>query len=81
MQLITLEFNIMNNEVISEAMTISLAVLFKDLPEEPEFVAGIRRAPRRKLSLTNAEIELALKNALRYIPEQWQETLAPEFLD
>ncbi|MBU0926444.1 MAG: urocanate hydratase, partial [Spirochaetes bacterium] len=52
-----------------------------ELPPYPEFIAGIRRAPRRECALTEAQERQALKNALRYVPESWQETLAPEFLD
>jgi urocanate hydratase len=63
---------------ISKAMTVKLD---DDLSEMPEFVAGIRRAPKRELMLNQEEIGLALKNALRYIPEKWHEKLAPEFLD
>lgn len=33
------------------------------------------------MTLTKPEIQLALKNALRYIPEELHEILAPEFLD
>ena len=51
------------------------------LPEYPEFQKGIRRAPKRELNLTKKEIKLALKNALRYIPEEFHVELAPEFLD
>lgn len=51
------------------------------LPEYPEFVDGIRRAPKREFNLTQKETETALKNALRYIPEKWHEKLAPEFLE
>ena len=35
---------------------------------------------KRELNLNEREIKLALKNALRYIPESLHETLAPEFL-
>ncbi|MBM7561361.1 urocanate hydratase [Fusibacter tunisiensis] len=61
--------------------TINIESLFDVLPEYPEFKSGIRRAPMRELTLTPSEIELALKNALRYIPEKWHEVLAPEFLE
>ena len=71
----TLNFN---NEDIKNAMTIKLT----DIPKEiPTFEKGIRRAPRREAKLSNADIKLALKNALRYIPEEYHEDLAPEFLD
>ena len=51
------------------------------LPEMPIFQDGIRRAPDRGYDLTPAQTELALKNALRYIPEEFHETLAPEFME
>lgn len=46
-----------------------------------EFLPGIRRAPKRELTLTQNEIKIALKNALRYIPEEDHEEIAPEFLE
>lgn len=67
----------MNNFDIAGAMTINLDSV---LPEYPQFVEGIRRAPRREMPLNKREIALALKNALRYIPENLHEKLAPEFL-
>ncbi|WP_442920672.1 urocanate hydratase [Mesotoga prima] len=51
------------------------------LPPDPEFKPGIRRAPKRELTLSKKEIELALVNALRYIPVRLHEKLAPEFLN
>ncbi len=51
------------------------------LPDYPLFVPGIRRAPDRGYSLTPAQTETALKNALRYIPAELHEALAPEFMD
>jgi len=68
----------MSNSKISGAMKIKLDSV---LPEYPKFVDGIRRAPRREMDLNKQEIELALRNALRYIPEDLHEELAPEFLD
>ncbi len=50
------------------------------LPPEATFEAGIRRAPDRGRPLTKKETVLALKNALRYIPERFHKELAPEFL-
>lgn len=55
--------------------------LIKELPSMPKFEKGIRRAPKRELNLNKREIEIALKNALRYIPEELHEEIAPEFLD
>jgi len=69
---------IMNNVDINNAMTIKLS---DTLPPDPTFEPGIRRAPNRGLDLSKNEIVIALKNALRYIPENLHETLAPEFLN
>jgi urocanate hydratase len=51
------------------------------LPEMPEFVEGIRRAPDRDFRLSKEQTKTALKNALRYVPEKYHEKLAPEFLN
>ncbi len=51
------------------------------LPAYPSFVAGIRRAPDRGFRLTPAQTRTALKNALRYVPVELHEKLAPEFLE
>ena len=51
------------------------------LPPAPIFEKNIRRAPMRPLNLKDHEIKLALKNALRYIPKDLHEKIAPEFLD
>ena len=69
------------NGDISKHMTVKLENIFPDLPDKPTFVEGIRRAPKRKLTLSQGELGLALKNALRYVPEKWHEVLAPEFME
>src|SRR5512143_917453 len=69
------------NADIGKAMEIQLGALFSELPSMPEFAKGIRRAPTRHFNLSQKDTELALKNALRYIPEKWHQALAPEFLD
>lgn len=51
------------------------------LPELQPFESGIRRAPDRGCTLNRAQTLLALQNALRYIPEEFHEQLAPEFLE
>ena len=63
---------------ISKAMKIKLP---DKLPPDPVFEECIRRAPNRGYDLTVEETKLALKNALRYIPEKLHEKLAPEFLN
>lgn len=51
-----------------------------ELPPPPVFDPALRRAPDRGFKLTSAQTKLALRNALRYIPESLHATLAPEFL-
>jgi len=70
-----------NNVDVSRSMTIKLDEIFGELPDIPGFIKGIRRAPKRDFNLSKRETELALKNALRYIPEKWHTILATEFLD
>ncbi|OQY39773.1 MAG: urocanate hydratase [Candidatus Cloacimonetes bacterium 4572_65] len=55
--------------------------LSDELPPKAEFDAGKRRAPNRGLNLTEIEVKIALKNALRYVPEHLHEEIAPEFLE
>lgn len=68
----------MNNKEIGNAMTIKLDPV---LPEYPVFQEGVRRAPMRELTLSDHEKKLAVKNALRYVPEELHEALAPEFME
>jgi urocanate hydratase len=69
---------------------IQTVVSFKDqilqgipaqLPERKEYDPSLNHAPKRKDILSKEEKKLALKNALRYFPEQHHEILAAEFLD
>lgn len=55
--------------------------LSNQLPDYPAFVEGIRRAPDRGYTLTPEKTKTALRNALRYIPEELHAKLAPEFLE
>jgi urocanate hydratase len=64
-----------------DTIRLPLFADFDDLPETPPFEPGIRRAPDRGYTLNEADTILALKNALRYIPEKHHERLAPEFLE
>ncbi|MCL2617644.1 MAG: urocanate hydratase [Defluviitaleaceae bacterium] len=50
-----------------------------DLPEMPEFLPGLRRAPRREAVMSAGDKVTAVKNALRYIPKQHHEQMAKEF--
>ncbi|MCF8069176.1 MAG: urocanate hydratase [Desulfobacterales bacterium] len=67
-----------SNGRIHNSMTIKLD---DTLPEMPEFIEGIRRAPDRGFRLSKNQTETALKNALRYIPEIHHEIVATEFLE
>lgn len=68
----------LDNKAISDAMTIKLD---NQLPEYPGFVEGVRRAPDRGFRLTKEQTRIALKNALRYVPQELHETLALEFME
>lgn len=68
----------LNNNEIKSAMTIKLDEIY---PEYPKFEEGIRRAPDRGFRLTKAQTKIALKNALRYVPKELHEKLAPEFME
>ncbi len=63
---------------MNEAQTIQLPA---ELPPKKEFLPGIRRAPSRGFHLTKQQTITALKNALRYVPNELHEQLAPEFLE
>ncbi len=67
----------MDNISIASSMTIKLEPV---LPATQCFEPGIRHAPDRGLTLNTFEIKIALKNALRYIPTELHEHVAPEFL-
>ena len=60
---------------------IEKITLKDELPEYPEFVEGIRRAPSRYFNLNEYQTKLALKNALRYVPKHLHTKIAPEFLE
>ena len=68
----------LDNTAICEAMTIKLG---NDYPDYPQFNEGIRRAPDRGFRLTKEQTKIALKNVLRYVPEELHEKLAPEFME
>ncbi|MDR2909320.1 MAG: urocanate hydratase [Oscillospiraceae bacterium] len=68
----------MTNSETMSAMTVKLD---DPLPAYPAFEPGIRRAPKRDFLLTKEQTKIALMNALRYIPEEYHEDLAGEFLE
>lgn len=58
-----------------------LAGIPAELPEEKPYDKEINHAPKRKDILTKEQKVLALKNALRYFPAKFHETLAKEFAE
>lgn len=62
-------------------MKTEIISLSGEWPEMSDFVKGIRRAPDRGYTLTPEKTITALKNALRYLPEELHEKAAPEFLE
>lgn len=52
-----------------------------ELPKLPLFKFNGRVAPDRGYKLNPEQTKIALRNALRYIPEELHEELAPEFLE
>eukprot|EP01063_Lacrimia_lanifica_P021961 TRINITY_DN29671_c0_g1_i1.p1 TRINITY_DN29671_c0_g1~~TRINITY_DN29671_c0_g1_i1.p1 ORF type:complete len:684 (+),score=238.94 TRINITY_DN29671_c0_g1_i1:49-2100(+) len=53
----------------------------KTLPPPYKLTPGVDHVPPRKQILTPKEKELALRNALRYFPEEWHAELVPEFVE
>jgi urocanate hydratase len=68
----------LSNNEIEKSMKISLG---SDLPDYPGFVPGVRRAPNRGFRLSAAQAQVALANALRYVPQELHAALAPEFME
>ena len=52
-----------------------------ELPPHPGIDSTVDHAPNRRQLLTPTEKRLAIRNALRYIPAQHHDVLAPEFLE
>ncbi len=51
------------------------------LPPKKVYELNVNHAPKRKEILSEEERKLALRNALRYFPENFHAELAPEFLE
>ena len=66
---------------MKQVKSFNLGDIFPELPEYPEFIEGIRRAPKREMTLSVEDQKLALKNALRYVPKEWHDVLAKEFYE
>ena len=50
------------------------------IPNMPNFLPGVSRAPKRKKILNANEKKLAIRNALRYFPSSFHSELSKEFL-
>lgn len=68
------------DEYYANPSSVMRIKLDSDLPPDPVFDPAYRRAPDRGLNLSRHEISLALQNALRYVPTELHQILAPEFL-
>ncbi len=68
----------LKNSEIEAAMKVRLDPGFFEMPE---LAREVRRAPSRGFTLSRQQTETALKNALRYIPEEYHQRLAPELLE
>ena len=66
-----------HNAEVQKIMKVEIS----NLPEKKSFEQGIRRAPDRGFRLSKDQTKVALRNALRYIPEEYHEELIPEFLE
>ncbi len=62
-----------------EFQKIILAGIPKVIPQKKEYETQINHAPKRKEILTAEEKKLALRNALRYFPEEQHAELAADF--
>jgi urocanate hydratase len=51
------------------------------LPDPRPYDTAMNHAPKRRDILNNSEKKLAIRNALRYFPEEFHPVLAKEFLD
>ncbi|MBQ6654372.1 MAG: urocanate hydratase [Erysipelotrichaceae bacterium] len=61
-----------------DAMIIRLD---EELPEYPDILPGIRRAPKRESELSESDMKLAITNALRYIHPKHHKQMAREFAE
>ena len=68
----------MNREEFQKTITQGIP---QQLPNPKPYNKEVNHAPKRKDILSVEEKKLALKNALRYFPEELHKTLAKEFLE
>jgi urocanate hydratase len=64
------------------SVQINIETIFPEIPKQKNrFLENIRRAPKRESKLSDKDVEMALMNALRYVPKKWHDELIPEFID
>ncbi len=68
----------MNQEVFKAAI---LEGIPQEIPAEKSYDPALNHAPRRKDILSPGEKKLAIRNALRYVPQVSHAVLAPEFAE
>jgi urocanate hydratase len=67
---------------VNHPFIVNIETIFSKLPEKKNrFLSHVRRAPKRESKLSEKDLEMALLNALRYVPKSWHDELIPEFLD
>ena len=67
---------------MSQPILINIETIFQELPKQKNrFLSSVRRAPKREAKLSEKDVEMALMNALRYVPKTWHDDLIPEFID
>ena len=61
---------------------VNIETIFPHIPKQRNrFLKNVRRAPKRESKLSDKDVEMALMNALRYVPKHWHDELIPEFID
>jgi urocanate hydratase len=67
---------------MSQIDTIIKSGIPSTLPSPAVIDDTVPHAPKRNIeSLTKSEIKLAIRNALRYFPQEWHDLLSKEFLE
>ncbi|WP_394747489.1 urocanate hydratase [Spongiimicrobium salis] len=69
----------MENSIPKDFKSLILEGIPKKLPPKKTYSPNGNHAPKRKDILSRDEKKLAIRNALRYFPEEWHPVLAPEF--
>ena len=71
----------MDKQISDCLKSLAKGIPLSPLPEHPGLDSSVPHAPSRNPRLTDREFHLAIKNALRYFPEEHHKFLAKEFID